>query len=69
MMVPQKVSRSTMPAHRRGSVKVLVQLEKDSLLAIEIWNAGDKRRARGTVKAFDASYSAKYPKAVSQSGV
>jgi hypothetical protein len=69
MMVPPKGSRSPMAAHRRGSVKVSVQPEKDSLLAIEIWNADDKRRARGAVKAFEASYGAKYPKAVSQSGV
>ena len=34
MMVPWKVSRSTIAAHRRGSVKVLVQPEKDSLVAI-----------------------------------
>lgn len=34
MMVPPKVSRSTMAAHKRGSVKVLVQPEKDSLEAI-----------------------------------
>jgi hypothetical protein len=34
MMVPSKVSRSTIAAHSRGSVKVLVQPEKDSLDAI-----------------------------------
>jgi hypothetical protein len=34
MMVPLKVRRSTMAAHRRGSVKVLVQPEKDSFQAI-----------------------------------
>ncbi|MFM9432832.1 hypothetical protein ACFDR8_003751 [Arthrobacter sp. MP_2.3] len=34
MMWPRKVSRSTMAVQRRGSVKVLVQLEKDSLEAI-----------------------------------
>jgi hypothetical protein len=30
MMLPPKVRRSTMAAHRPGSVKVLVQPEKDS---------------------------------------
>lgn len=34
MMVPLKISRSTIAGHRRGSVKVLVQPEKDSLVAI-----------------------------------
>jgi hypothetical protein len=34
MMVPPKVSRSTMAAQSLGSVKVLVQPEKDSLHAI-----------------------------------
>jgi hypothetical protein len=34
MMLPPKVSRSTIAAHSRGSVKVLVQPEKDSLDAI-----------------------------------
>ena len=34
MMVPLKASRSTMAAHRRGSVKVLVKPEKDSLEAM-----------------------------------
>jgi hypothetical protein len=34
MMVPPKVSRSTMAAQSLGSVKVLVQPEKDSLDAI-----------------------------------
>jgi len=33
MMVPLKVSRSTIASHRRGSVKVLVHPEKDSLEA------------------------------------
>ena len=33
-MVPPKVSRSTMAAHNRGSVNVLVQPPKDSLDAI-----------------------------------
>jgi hypothetical protein len=33
-MLPPKVSRSTMAAQRRGSVKVLVQPPKDSLEAI-----------------------------------
>jgi hypothetical protein len=31
MMLPPKVSRSTIAAHSRGSVKVLVQPENDSL--------------------------------------
>jgi hypothetical protein len=34
MMLPPKVRRSTMAAQRRGSVKVLVQREKDSLEAM-----------------------------------
>ena len=34
MMLPPKVSRSTMAAQSRGSVKVLVQPPKDSLEAI-----------------------------------
>ncbi len=34
MIWPAKVSRSTMAAQSRGSVKVLVQPEKGSLLAI-----------------------------------
>lgn len=34
MMLPAKVSRSTIAAQSRGSVKVLVQPEKDSLLAM-----------------------------------
>jgi hypothetical protein len=34
MMVPLKVSRSTIAAHRRGSVKDLVQPENDSFDAI-----------------------------------
>ena|GEM_PF-4936819 len=34
MMLPANVKRSTMAAHSRGSVKVLVQPEKDSLLAM-----------------------------------
>ena len=34
MMLPPKVSRSTMAAQSRGSVKVLVQPLKDSLEAI-----------------------------------
>jgi len=34
MMVPWKVSRSTIAAHKRGSVNVLVQPEKDSLVAM-----------------------------------
>lgn len=34
MMLPAKVSRSTMAAQRRGSVKVLVQPEKLSFEAI-----------------------------------
>ncbi len=36
MMVPLKVRRSTMAAQSRGSVKVLVQPEKDSLEAMAI---------------------------------
>ena len=32
MMLPPKVRRSTIAAHRRGSVKVLVQPAKDSLV-------------------------------------
>jgi hypothetical protein len=34
MIWPAKVSRSTMAAHSRGSVKVLVQPENGSLLAM-----------------------------------
>jgi hypothetical protein len=34
MMLPPKMRRSTMAAHRRWSVKVLVQPEKDSLEAM-----------------------------------
>ena len=34
MMLPPKVSRSTIAAHRRGSVNVLVHPEKDSLDAM-----------------------------------
>jgi hypothetical protein len=36
MICPAKVSRSTMAAQRRGSVKVLVQAENGSLEAIAI---------------------------------
>jgi len=36
MMVPLNVSRSTIAAQSRGSVKVLVQPENDSLEAIAI---------------------------------
>lgn len=36
MMAPLKVSRSTIAAHKRGSVKVLVQPENDSFEAIAI---------------------------------
>lgn len=32
----------------------------------EIWNAEDKRHALDAVKAFEASYGAKYPKAVAK---
>jgi hypothetical protein len=34
MMVPPKARRSTIAAHRRGPVKVFVQPEKPSLLAM-----------------------------------
>jgi hypothetical protein len=44
MMVPPKVSRSTMAAQSLGSVKVLVQPEKDSLDAIAA-DAVDAERA------------------------
>jgi transposase-like protein len=32
----------------------------------EIWNAEDKRHARNAVKAFDAAYGAKFPKATAK---
>ena len=45
MMVPLKVSRSTMAAQRRGSVKVLVQPENDSLeaMAMEFFSSRSLR--------------------------
>ena len=51
MMVPLKVSRSTMAAQSRGSVKVLVQPENDSLeaIAIEFFSSRSVRTWKGSV--------------------
>jgi len=45
MMVPLKVSRSTIAAHRRGSLKVLVHPENDSLeaMAMEFFSSRSVR--------------------------
>ena len=45
MIVPLKVKRSTMAAQRRGSLKVFVQPEKDSLdaMAMEFFSSRSVR--------------------------
>ena len=59
MMVPLKVRRSTIAAQRRGSVKVLVQPQNDSLEAIA--TAGRSSRSLSTWKSSSAPRRSSLP--------